>query len=87
MKLPESLKIITDTLWQIKSKEDFQDALEDLLTPAEICEIGDRIEILKQLKLNIPQREIAEKLWVSITTVSRWSRLLNYQRKIIDKYI
>ncbi len=87
MELNQSLKIISDTLWQVDNKEDFEKVLEDLLTPAEICELWDRIEILKQLKENIPQREIANKLWISITTVSRWNRLLSYQRKAIHKYI
>jgi Trp operon repressor len=87
MKFPEWLRLITDTLWQIKDKEDFVWVVEDVLTPWEITEIADRILIIKMLKSGLSQREIAEKLWVSITTVSRGSRLLQYDRKAIQKYI
>jgi len=87
MKLPESLKLVTDTLWQIKDENDFTWVLEDLLTPSEIIDIADRINILKMLKSWVAQREIAETLWISITTVTRWNRVLKYDRKAIDKYI
>jgi len=87
MKLPESLKTITDTLWKIKSREDFSWAMEDILTPWEIIDIADRINILKMLKKWTPQREIAENLWISVTTVTRWNRVLQYERKSIHKYI
>jgi uncharacterized protein YerC len=49
--------------------------------------MADRIEILRYLKSGLTQRDIAEKMWVSITTVSRWSKLLSYERKAIHKYI
>ena len=87
MKLPESLELVKDTLWQIQNGEDFKNVLEDLLTPAEIVDIADRIQILKLLTEGNTQREIAEKLGISITTVSRGSRLLTYERKAIHKYL
>ena len=62
MKFPEGLKLIADTLWQIKDKEDFGNVLEDILTAGEITEIADRILIVKYLKEGIGQREIAQKL-------------------------
>lgn len=87
MKLKESLEIVTDLLAKIKNNEELTNILEDILTPSEIVEIWDRIMVIKMLKDWVPQREIASKLWISITTVSRGSRLLNFDRKIIDKYI
>jgi TrpR family transcriptional regulator, trp operon repressor len=50
--------------------------LIDLLTPAEYREIGLRWQIVKMLHKGIPQRQIAEKLGVSVATVSRGSREL-----------
>lgn len=50
MKFPESLQLLTDTLWQIETKEDFSAALEDLLTPSEIVDVADRITLLGMLK-------------------------------------
>lgn len=87
MKFPEWLKLLTDTLREIKDKKDFVGVIEDILSPGEITEISDRILILKMLKDGVSQREIAESLGVSITTVSRGSRLLQYERKSIQKYI
>lgn len=87
MKLPESLQIVAQLLSKVKNSEDLSNMLEDILTPSEIVEIWDRIRIIKMLKDWVPQREIANKLWISITTVSRWSRLLNFDRRVIDKYI
>ena len=87
MKLKESLELITSLLSKVKNTEDFSSILEDILTPSEIVEIWDRITIVKDLIDWVPQREIAKKLWVSITTVSRWSRLMNFERKAIHKYV
>lgn len=87
MKLPESLKLITDTLWQIEDKKDFKWAFEDLLTPSEIVSIAERINIFRLLKEGKSQREIAKDLEISITTVTRWNRVLQYECRAIKKYI
>ncbi len=50
--------------------------LIDLLTPAEYREIGLRWQIVRMLHKGIPQRQTAEKLGVSVATVSRGSREL-----------
>jgi len=87
MNFPESLQLLTDTLWQIKDKEDFGAALEDILTPAELVDIADRITLLKLLKEWKSQREIADEMWISVTTVSRGNRVLKYGRWVIEKYL
>ena len=87
MKLKESLELIISLLEKVKDREDLSNLLEDILTPSEIVEIWDRIMVIKYLKDWISQREIANKLWISITTVSRGSRLLNFDRKAIHKYV
>lgn len=60
---------------------DFENTLDDLLTPEEIKNIYERIMILDYLKSWLTQRDVAKKLWVSISTVSRWSRILQYGKK------
>ena len=87
MKYPEAIKLMTDTLWWIKNKKDLEGVLWDILTPNEIIAVWERIEIFKQLLKWVSQREIAENLGVSITTVTRWSRVLKYENPIIDKYL
>lgn len=87
MKLPESLKLLTDTLWWIQDPENLAFVLEDIFTPSEIEEVADRITILKLLKNGMSQREISEKMNVSVTTVSRWNRVLQYTAKSINNYL
>ncbi len=59
---------------QNKTQEDMSDFLEGILTPKEILELSQRIEIVKKLKAGIPQRQIAQEVGVGIATVSRGSR-------------
>jgi TrpR family trp operon transcriptional repressor len=87
MKTAESLKIISKIFLKIRDKTDFEASLADILTPSEIYDIAERINILKMLKEGISQREIAEKLGISITTVTRGNRILKYDGKAIIKYI
>ncbi len=87
MKYPESLKLITDTLWRINTLEDLSGVLADLLTPAEITEVADRIRLLKMLREGKTQRVISEELAISVTTVSRGNRILQYEDNTISKYL
>jgi TrpR family trp operon transcriptional repressor len=58
-------------------RDDLSVWLDLLLTPAEKEDIQDRIEILKGLlEESLPQRELGEKLGVSISKISRGSNLL-----------
>lgn len=52
--------------------------LQNILTPKELEEIALRLQIFKMLKKGVPQRAIAKKLGVSIGTISRGSRELQY---------
>lgn len=51
-----------------------------MLSPQEIETIDERIKIMHALVSGKTQREIAEELELSITTVSRGSRILQYGR-------
>ncbi|MCB9805088.1 helix-turn-helix domain-containing protein [Candidatus Peribacteria bacterium] len=81
------MKLITDTLWRINTIEDLSGVLTDLLTPAEITEVADRIRLLKMLQEGKTQRAIAEELAISVTTVSRGNRILQYEDNTISKYL
>jgi Trp operon repressor len=61
-------------------KDDLDGFLEDILSPQEIETIDERIKIMHALVAGKTQREIAEELELSITTVSRGSRILQYGR-------
>lgn len=53
-----------------------KDFLEDILTPAEIDDLAQRWRIVKALNNGTPQREIASDLGVSLSKVTRGSRML-----------
>ncbi|MBP6921438.1 helix-turn-helix domain-containing protein [Candidatus Gracilibacteria bacterium] len=61
-------------------KDNLDGFLEDILTPQEIEALDERIKIMHALVAGKTQREIAEELELSITTVSRGSRILQYGR-------
>ncbi len=63
-----------------RHKDDLDGFLEDILSPQEIEAIDERIKIMHSLVTEKTQREIAEELEISITTVSRGSRILQYGR-------
>jgi len=83
----DSLKLLSKTLVNINNEKDMENFLSDLLTPQEIVDISDRLNIIKLLKKWKTQRDIAQELWISITTVNRGSRVLKYGTGIVDKYI
>ena len=66
---------------QAKSRESMQEALDFLLTPTELQELSNRIQILQMLKKGISQRQIAKELGVAIATVSRGARALKDNEK------
>lgn len=63
-----------------KHKDDLDGFLEDMMTPQEIEALDERIKVMHALVAGKTQREIAEELELSITTVSRGSRILQYWR-------
>ncbi len=73
-----SLDQIASLLYTIKSKEQIAWFLEDILTPQEVVEIAERIELCRQLLQWKTQRVVAEELGISVTTVNRWARILKF---------
>lgn len=73
----KQIKSLANTILKIKTPLEMSDFLEGILTPQEIIELAQRIEIVKLLKVGMPQRKIAVKVGVSIATVSRGSREIN----------
>lgn len=49
--------------------------LEAILSDKELEEVENRLQILKQVSRNKPQREIAAELGVSIATVTRGAKV------------
>jgi Trp operon repressor len=82
----DPLTVIAKFLWSVKEKH-LPDVLHDLMTEKEIKEFAERIEIVKQLNKGITQRVIAKNLGISVTTVSRWSKVLQTGKGKLKKYL
>lgn len=76
--LQEALNILSNVLIGIKNQSDMKNLLDDLLTPQELTEMAERINIIRLLKQGKTQREIAVELGISVTTVNRGARMLKY---------
>ncbi|MBI3984935.1 MAG: transcriptional regulator [Candidatus Levybacteria bacterium] len=76
----KELSQLLETLLKINSKEEMQDFLEGILTPKELLEIPNRLQIIKMLKSGVSQHEVAGKLKVGIATVTRGSKELQKGR-------
>lgn len=74
----EYVKQLAEVIASIKDRKVAEDFLRNILTPADLDEISVRLQIFKLLFKGLPQREVAEKLGVSIGTVSRGARELKY---------
>ncbi|MDP2691243.1 MAG: YerC/YecD family TrpR-related protein [bacterium] len=72
------LSELASAISKIQDKKTAQEFLHNLLTPKELDELGRRLQIVKMLMKGVSQRDIAKKLQVSIGTVSRGSRELQY---------
>jgi Trp operon repressor len=66
---------------------DMEALLNDLMTPQEMMELVERIHLFRQLKDGKTQRAIAEDMGISVTTVNRGSRVLQFGTGVIEKYV
>lgn len=83
------VKELADVLVGITERGLAESFLHNILTPSELEEISKRLQIVKLLKSGVSQRDVAQKLGVSMGTVSRGSRELKYGengfKKILEK--
>ena len=76
MNTKKPIQTFAELLNQLESNQQVTDFLNALLTPKELDEIANRMEIIRLLRLGVPQREIAQQLGVGIATVTRGARVL-----------
>jgi TrpR family transcriptional regulator, trp operon repressor len=74
------LEELVEALLKIKNKEEMEEFLRGILTPKELLEIPNRLEIIKMLKKGVSQQEIASKLKVGVATVTRGSKEIQQGR-------
>lgn len=76
----EALAGVTDV-------RDMQRFMKELLTPKELEDVSRRWQILTDLCLGVPQREIAERHQMSLCKITRGSRVLHEKGSICKAMI
>lgn len=87
MKTTKSIKEIATVFASINNPKEFEYLLVDILTPSEIEMLGERWETCKLIAQDKPHREIAKKLGISISKVTRGSRVMKYGTGILKKLV
>lgn len=62
----------------IKSEKEAQMLLTDLFTPQELEDLADRWQLIQLLASGMPQRDIARKMNISISKITRGSTALKH---------
>lgn len=70
-------KFLAELLFKAQNQAELESVLDALLTPKEIAELHNRIEIFQRLAAGQTQREIAGAMGVGIATVSRGAKARN----------
>lgn len=81
------LKEFCRVLAKIRTPNEALALLKDILTPAELASVAERLQIVKLLKKGVPQRDISRLLRVSIMKVTRGSRALKHSRGGFKKFL
>ena len=69
----KNLEELIEMLLDIQTKEKMYDFLQGILSPKELLELPNRLQIVKMLKRGISHHDIAGKLHVGVATVTRGS--------------
>lgn len=69
-----------------RNKEETNELLKALLTPSEYEELAKRWQIVKKLIEGVTQRKIKNELNVSIATVTRGSREIQYGSDVFKRF-
>jgi TrpR-related protein YerC/YecD len=69
---------LAEALLAMRTAEEMRALLKDLTTPAELEALVDRWRVVQFLQQRRPYREINELTGVSVTTIGRVARFLEY---------
>ncbi len=72
--------MLVSAFLKARTQGEMDNLLKGILTPRELEEITNRLQIVKMLKKGVSQQKIAEKLKVGVATVTRGSREIKLGR-------
>ena len=74
----EQLKLLTEVLLSLKTKDEVRSLLSDLCTIREMQDLGQRLEVARLLRRQMTYSDIAQQTGASTATISRVNRCLVY---------
>jgi len=75
---PRHLKDLYKLFASVESEREAERLLKDILTPQELASVAERWQLIQKLAAGEPQRSISKDLHVSISKITRGSRMLKY---------
>lgn len=75
---PKHYQQLCELFAAIENEKEADLLLQDILTPQEMDSLAERWQLVQELAKGTPQREIADKLKISISKITRGSRVLQY---------
>ena len=76
--MPKDLKDLIKAFHKLKTPKQIEKFLLDICTPQELDQLVERLQIVTLLNQGLTQRQVRDKLGVSISTVTRGARQLKY---------
>lgn len=86
-RVKENFAELARTLAKTADSELIESFLRSLLTPAETADIAARWALVKALKDQIPQREIADRFGISLCKITRGSRELKKPNSAFEQVL
>lgn len=75
---PKHLRDLYALFSSVRTPAEAEKLLADILTPQEMASVAERWQLIQELNKGTPQRDIAKKLNLSISKITRGSRMLQY---------
>lgn len=83
----DKIETISNLIHQMQSAEEVFKFFLEILTKSELDTLSKRWQILDMLSMGHTQREIADRLNVSLCKVTRGSKILKDQDSVIGKIL
>ena len=74
----QQLRDLYKLLSSVENDKEAKMLLDDLFTPQEVASLSERWQLIQELHKGTSQRDIAKNLGVSISKITRGSRMLQY---------
>ncbi len=84
---PRYFRDLYQLFGSVETDKEAQKLLADILTPQELDSLAERWQLIQLLMQGVPQRDIAAKLNVSISKITRGSRALQYGQGGFDYFV